>query len=136
LDCGQDLFRLSQALHERQISHLHLAIWGSDDMSQMNLPAFETLPPSQPVTGWVAISLRCRRLGDVFHTSYPPDAFAGLNQPEPVDKIGKTIFITFLRKRRPGQQTPRHRDRSRCSKFIFASRRTVSTMALRLQGEN
>ena len=40
-------------------------------MSQMNLPAFETLPPSQEVTGWVAISLRSRRLGDVFHTSYP-----------------------------------------------------------------
>ena len=64
-------------------------------MSQMNLPAFETLPPSQPVTGWVAISLRCRRLGDVFHTSYPPDAFAGLNQREPVDKIGKTILLFY-----------------------------------------
>jgi 4-amino-4-deoxy-L-arabinose transferase-like glycosyltransferase len=96
LDCGQDLFRLSQALRQRNISHLNLAVWTSADVSQMNLPSFETLPPSQPVTGWVAISLRSLRLGDVFHTSYPPDAFAWLNQREPVDKIGKTILLYYF----------------------------------------
>jgi hypothetical protein len=96
LDCGQDLFRLSQALHERHISHLNLAIWSSADMSQMSLPAFEILPPSQPVTGWVAISLRSLRLGDVFHASYPPDAFAWLTRRQPVDKIGKTIFLYYF----------------------------------------
>jgi hypothetical protein len=96
LDCGQDLFRLSQALHERHISHLNLAIWSSADMSQMSLPAFEILPPSQPVTGWVAISLRSLRLGDVFHASYPPDAFSWLTRRQPVDKIGKTIFLYYF----------------------------------------
>jgi hypothetical protein len=109
-------------------------------MSQMNLPAFETLPPSQPVTGWVAISLRSLRLGDVLHTSCLlifPTRLPGLtNVSQWMRSERRFFFITFLRKRLPGQQTPRHRDRSRFRKFIFASRRTVSTMALRFQGEN
>jgi hypothetical protein len=139
LDCGQDLFRLSQALHERHISHLNLAIWSSAEMSQMSLPAYEILPPAQPVTGWVAISRRSLRLGDVFHTSYPlilPTRLPGLTHVSQWIRLERRFFfIICLRKRLPGQQPPRHRDRSRFRKFIFASRRTVSTMALRLQGE-
>lgn len=96
LDCGQDLFRLSQVLQDRHIPRLNLAVWSSADMSQMNLPAFETLPPFQPVTGWVVISLRSLRLGDVFHTTYPPDSFAWLNQRQPVERIGKTILLYYF----------------------------------------
>jgi hypothetical protein len=96
LDCGQDLFRLSRALHDRNISQLHLSVWSSADTSQMDLPAFQTLEPFHPVTGWVAISLRALRLGDVFHTTYPPDAFAWLNQYQPVEKIGKTTLLYYI----------------------------------------
>ena len=64
LDFGQDLFRLSQALRERKISHPNIAIWTSADMSRMSLPPFETPRRFQPVAGWVAISLRSRRMGD------------------------------------------------------------------------
>ncbi len=96
LDCGQDLFRLSEALHERHISQLNLAVWSSADMTHMNLPAFETLPPFQPVTGWVAISLRSLRFGDLFHSTYPPDAFAWLNRRQPAAKIGKTILLYYF----------------------------------------
>jgi hypothetical protein len=96
LDCGQDLFRLSQVLHEKHVSHLSLAVWSSADIAQMNLPPFETLPPFQPVAGWVAISRRSLRLGDVFHTTYPPDAFSWLNQRQPAGKIGKTILLYYF----------------------------------------
>lgn len=96
LDCGQDLFRLSDVLHEKKISHLNIAIWSSADMSRMGLPPFETPAPFQPVTGWLAISLRSLRMGDVFHTTYPPGAFAWLGQSQPVAKIGKTILLYYI----------------------------------------
>lgn len=94
LDCGQDLFRLSRALHERNISQLNLAVWSSADMSRMNLPVFQTPPPFQPVTGWVAISLRSLRMGDVLHTTYPPGAFALSRSSKSVRQFA---CITFLR---------------------------------------
>jgi hypothetical protein len=93
LDCGQDLFRLSRALHERNISQLNLAIWSSADMSQMDLPAFTVPPPFTPVSGWVAISRRSLRLGDLFHLTYPPGAFDWLNRFQPVASVGKTILL-------------------------------------------
>ena len=96
LDCGQDLFRLSQALRARKISHLNIAVWSSADTSRMSLPAFDTPPPFQPVTGWLAISLRARRMGNLFHTTYPPGAFAWLDRDQPVAKIGKTILLYYL----------------------------------------
>ncbi len=96
LDCGQDMFRLSKALREMHISQLNLAVWSSADMSQMNLPPFEIPPPHQPVTGWIAISRRALRLGDLFHLAYPPDAFAWLNQQQPAASVGKTILLYYL----------------------------------------
>jgi hypothetical protein len=96
LDCGQDLFRLAQALRERKISHLNMAVWSSADMSRMNLPSFETPPAFQPVTGWVAISLRSLRMGDLFHDTYPPGAFAWLDSKQPVGQVGKTIRLYYI----------------------------------------
>ena len=96
LDCGQDIFRLSERLRARNISHLNIAVWSSADMSQMNVPAFETPQPFQPVTGWVAISLRSLRFGDVFHETYPPGAFAWLEPYRPVERIGKTILLYYI----------------------------------------
>jgi hypothetical protein len=93
LDCGQDLFRLSRTLHERNISQLNLAIWSSADMSQMDLPAFTVPPPSTPVSGWIAISRRSLRLGDLFHLTYPPGAFDWLNRLQPAGTVGKTILL-------------------------------------------
>ncbi len=96
LDCGQDLFRLSQALREKNISHPNIAVWSSADMSRMNLPRFDIPSPFQPVTGWFAISLRSLRMGDFFHTTYPPGAFGWLGQSQPVAKIGKTILLYYI----------------------------------------
>jgi hypothetical protein len=96
LDCGQDVFRLAHWLRERQISHLSVAMWSSADLSRMGLPEFEVLQPFHPVTGWVAVSLRSARLGDVFHKSYPPGALAWLDAYQPVDQVGKTIRIYYI----------------------------------------
>ncbi len=96
LDCGQDVFRLSQALRERNISHPNIAIWSSADMSRMSLPAFEIPQAFQPVSGWVAISVRSLRMGDLFHDTYPPGAFGWLAQAQPVTKIGKTILLYYI----------------------------------------
>ncbi|MBZ5599842.1 MAG: glycosyltransferase family 39 protein [Acidobacteriia bacterium] len=96
LDCGQDLFRLSDALRARHISQLNLAVWSGADMSRMALPDFAVPLPYTPVHGWFAISMRSLRLGHVLHTAYPPDAYAWLSQYQPVEKIGKTIWLYYI----------------------------------------
>jgi hypothetical protein len=96
LDCGQDLFALSHELQARRISHVTLALWTSTDMSRMDLPEFDVPQPYQPVHGWFAISLRALRFGDVFHHTYPPDAFAWLSRYQPVARVGKTILLYNL----------------------------------------
>jgi Dolichyl-phosphate-mannose-protein mannosyltransferase len=106
LDCGQDLFRLSRELHTRHVSHASLALWTSADMSKMGMPEFEVPQPYQPVTGWFAISLRALRFGDLFHSSYPPDAFAWLSRYQPVARVGKTILLYYIPEETPGS-TPK-----------------------------
>ena len=96
LDCGQDLFRLSQALREGNISHPNIAVWSSADMSRMNLPRFDIPPPFQPVTGWFAISLRSLRMGDFFTPPTLPAPLPGWVESQPVAKIGKTILLYYI----------------------------------------
>ena len=96
LDCGQDLFRLSQALRARHVSKIAVAIWTSADMSKSDMPDFTVPPPFQPVEGWFAISLRAQRMGDFFHTTYPAGAFAWLDQYQPIEHIGKTILLYYI----------------------------------------
>jgi hypothetical protein len=96
LDCGQDVLRLSQELKARGISHPSIAIWTSADVTKAGLPEFSIPQPFQPVTGWIAISLRSLRMGDVFHESYPPGAFAWLDRYQPVAYVGKTIRLYYI----------------------------------------
>lgn len=96
LDCGQDIFALSRELHQRNVSHATLALWTSADMSKMDLPKFDVAQPYRPVTGWFAISLRALREGDLFHSSYPPDAFAWTSRYQPVTHVGKTILLYYI----------------------------------------
>ncbi len=102
LDCGQDLYRLAAALRAQHVSHVYLAMWSSADLSYVGLPETEILPPFQPVKGWVALSQRAQRLGDVFHTTYPPHAFDWLDQYEPKEWVGKTILLYYI----PPDPTP------------------------------
>ncbi len=96
LDCGQDLFRLSQVAHARHISRITVAIWSSADLTQSDLPAVIAPEPFVPTPGWFAISLRARRIGDFLHTSYPPGAFAWLDHYQPVERVGKTILLYYI----------------------------------------
>lgn len=96
LDCGQDVYRLSQVLRARQISHPSIAIWSSADLSAVGIPEFAVPEPFQPMTGWFAISRRSLLFGDVFHKTYPSGAFAWLNAHKPVEQIGKTISLYYI----------------------------------------
>jgi len=96
LDCGQDLFRLSRALREKHISQVNIAVWSSADLSRMDLPDFQILQPFQPVAGWVAVSIRSVRLGDVLHMTYSPGALAWLDRCQPVAQVGKTIRLYYI----------------------------------------
>jgi hypothetical protein len=90
------MFRLAELLHDRHISYLHLAMWSSADPLRSGLPKFEVPQPFQPTTGWVAISMRALRFGDVFHHSYPPDAFGWIEKYEPVAQVGKSIRLYYI----------------------------------------
>ena len=96
LDCGQDLFALSSELRNRGIKKISLALWTSAEIGKLGLPQFEILQPNRPATGWVAISLRALRAGDVFHKTYAPGAFDWLASFQPVAHIGKTILLYHI----------------------------------------
>jgi 4-amino-4-deoxy-L-arabinose transferase-like glycosyltransferase len=96
LDCGQDLGKLADELRTRQISRVTLALWTSADINGADLPQFAVAEPFVPASGWFAISLRALRFGDSFHQSFPPEAFAWLNQYKPAVRIGKTILLYYI----------------------------------------
>jgi hypothetical protein len=67
-------------------------------MSRIGLPDFNVLQPSHPVSGWVAISDRSRLEGQLFHISYPVNAFAWLSRYSPLHGwAALSISITFQR---------------------------------------
>ena len=102
LDWGQDLLRLSSALHDRHIEQVSIAYAGSKnlDLNNFGLPSFQVLPPHQPVTGWIAISLFCLKVGEL---GEPVDSYSWLEAYQPVARIGRSIFLYYI----PGQSTER-----------------------------
>jgi len=79
LDCGQDLYRLcGGAFGAQHVRTCTLPCGGSAELSYMGLPRDGSASAFHPVTGWVAISARSLRFGDVFHTTDPPHASTGL----------------------------------------------------------
>lgn len=101
LDCGQDLFRLATELRSRNVSHVAIAIWSSAEITQSGLPAFTVLQPFKPTTGWIAVSARSRRFGDVLHATYPIGALDWLRNFQPVAHVGHTIALYHI----PGPPT-------------------------------
>jgi len=102
LDCGQDLFRLTRKLRSLHASHVNVGVWSSTDLANLDLPPFEVLQPYTPVSGWVAVSVRALRTGQVvmcdrgqiFPTApNPPDMLSWLKAYTPVAQIGKTILL-------------------------------------------
>jgi hypothetical protein len=117
LDCGQDIFRLSQELRARGVTHFGIGICTSANVALIDLPPFSILPAHEPVAGWVAVSLRALKTGQFKiiqndsvspHEGYPDDALAWLERYRPVVKVGKTILLydipeTGLEKASPSQ---------------------------------
>jgi hypothetical protein len=97
LDCGQDLFRLARELRTRHIDKINLAIWSSADMDRSGLPPYE-IPSSPGYSGWIAVSARALRRGDVLHQTLPPSYFDPLQQQRPVALVGKTIQLFYIPK--------------------------------------
>jgi hypothetical protein len=102
LDCGQDVFRLSQKLRSLSAKHVSVGVWSSSDLSHLDLPPFDILQPHRPATGWVAVSVRAMRTGQVVvcqgchifpDRPYPRDTLSWLDQYQPVARVGKTILL-------------------------------------------
>ncbi len=96
LDCGQDLYRLTEGLRARQITRFSLAIWSSAEIDRFGLPSYEIPAPDRQLRGWIAVSSRAIRLGDVLHQSFPPGYFDALEHYRPVADIGKTIRLYYI----------------------------------------
>ena len=56
LDWGQDMARLAAELQRRHVPYLHMSCLYTGDDTRLGLPAWDSLEPYQPVTGWVAVS--------------------------------------------------------------------------------
>lgn len=99
LDWGQDLLRLSTALHDRHIDRVSIAYAGSKnlDLNNFGLPEFHVLPPHQPATGWIAISFLCLKVGEL---GEPIDSYSWLKRYKPVARIGHSMLLYYI----PGKQ--------------------------------
>lgn len=105
LDCGQDVARLGAELRKRNVATVHEALFTSANVDQMHLaPVVDPLLPNEPVSGWVAVSIRTLRLGDVEHKAYPPESFSWLESYKPVADVGGTIRLYCIAAEPPGTQ--------------------------------
>jgi hypothetical protein len=95
-DGGQYILQLSRLLAERKVEHLHLRLFTSADLTQMNLPPFETLAPYEHATGWIAISVYNLRLGGGAWHPESLDGYAWLKAYKPVASVDKTIRLFYI----------------------------------------
>lgn len=95
LDWGQDLLRLSAALHQQHVDQVSIAYAGSPrlDLGQFGLPPFQILAPHQPATGWIAISLMKLKVGA---PDQPDDGYAWLEAYQPVALVGRSIRLYYV----------------------------------------
>jgi hypothetical protein len=110
LDCGQDVVKLGKELQARKVDHVTLAMWGTADVAELGFPTVKVLQPNDPVSGWVAISVRTLRTGQVVvidqsvqYTYFiPHGALAWADTYQPVAHIGQTILLYYI----PSPQRP------------------------------
>ena len=87
LDWGQDLARLGAHLEDKGIESITLVYFGRTDPELMGVDV-SPLPTGHPDFGWVAISVN-HMLG--IEGRFP--AAEALRRHEPVDRVGKSIWI-------------------------------------------
>jgi hypothetical protein len=88
LDWGQDLNRLSARLKQLGVPELSLAYFGTALPQRFDLPPARPLPTDEPVSGYVAISARALYLTGGLYGQY-----AWLRRYEPVERVGRSIFL-------------------------------------------
>ncbi len=99
LDWGQDMNRLVAELRRRGVTYLHMACLYTGDDSRIGLPAWDSLEPYQPVTGWVAVSQTMRENYGWMAAQQkgrPDLAFSWLDRYQPVAKIGQSILLYHI----------------------------------------
>jgi len=105
LDCGQDVARLEDELKKRNVETVHAALFTSANVDQMHLaPVVDPLLPNERVSGWIAVSIRTLRLGDVRYKAYPPESFLWLESYKPVAEVGGTIRLYCIPAQPPSSQ--------------------------------
>ncbi len=92
LDLAQDFFRLADALRERRVPQVAVALSGFQtctevgrhDPADYHFPPTTELLPDHPQTGWIAAS---------YHPLYVVDGYAWLRQVVPVARVGRSILL-------------------------------------------
>jgi 4-amino-4-deoxy-L-arabinose transferase-like glycosyltransferase len=94
LDWGQDFFRLSAVLKDRNIAQVSVALFGFEncpglrrDQANYNFPATASLLPNEPRAGWLAVS---------YYVLYELPGYSWLRQYEPVTRVGSSILLYHL----------------------------------------
>lgn len=87
LDWGQDLKRLGQEIERRKIGHIRVLYYGTADITR-HVPNAVALDPSQPATGWIAVSA-------TIGATAGPD-LDWLRAHEPVARIGRSIDLYYI----------------------------------------
>lgn len=88
LDWGQDLHRLTKSLKAREAGQVAIKYFGTAPLDRVGLPPYSELPPTGSTTGYAAISLHYLVMMNAHDGSY-----GWLKQYEPVEKVGKSIYL-------------------------------------------
>ena len=91
LDWGQDLHRLSERLKVLGVQEVSVAYFGSAALDQAGLPPFKGVPATEPVTGYVAVSVRRSNIDFKKDGSY-----AWLKPYKPLERVGKSIDLFWI----------------------------------------
>lgn len=100
LDWGQDIDLLSRWCRDNRVPHLWIAYFGSAELSHHDLPSFEDLPPFEPRTGFIAVSLTRKQMGFDGKGEIPltgPGGYRWLDSHKPIANIGKSIRVYEIR---------------------------------------
>jgi hypothetical protein len=99
LDWGQDMARLAAELQRRRVPYFHMACLYTGDDTRLGLPAWDSLEPYQPVTGWVAVShTMLQNYGWMASQQRGRQdlAFAWLDRYQPAGRVGKSILLYHI----------------------------------------
>ncbi|MFM7441272.1 MAG: hypothetical protein ACKO2V_22195, partial [Snowella sp.] len=65
------------------------------DIAQLNIPQPRQMEPYKKITGWLAISADCLKFGT---GKNPYDQYSWLKQYQPVEQVGKSIWLYYIEK--------------------------------------